>query len=168
MSVSLALQNTFETIMDMISKEFALTIDYTTKLQGLHHTLQPYNKPIVMISLVVISLIATSSVSAYSFIGSSNARCIVADSEHGTKEPVAALRSRGMSMFLGQVSKLNYDADTTTIGTMTVPSVGIGTISWSSDSCKSMMSNSSVYKKSLGDHLIELTHLHPRIPLITK
>eukprot|EP00548_Thalassiothrix_antarctica_P007529 CAMPEP_0194150104 /NCGR_PEP_ID=MMETSP0152-20130528/41562_1 /TAXON_ID=1049557 /ORGANISM="Thalassiothrix antarctica, Strain L6-D1" /LENGTH=99 /DNA_ID=CAMNT_0038852781 /DNA_START=48 /DNA_END=344 /DNA_ORIENTATION=+ len=43
----------------------------------------------------------------------------------------------GMRMFLGQETKKTVDiktSDTTKIGKTVVPSIGIGTISWSSDS----------------------------------
>jgi hypothetical protein len=39
-------------------------------------------------------------------------------------------------MFGEDLTKIDKIVDTTTIGTLKVPVVGIGTISWSSDSCK--------------------------------
>jgi len=56
---------------------------------------------------------------------------------HGLLTPTSLASARSLTMFLGGESKkLIGKADTTKIGTTTVPSVGIGTISWSSDSCE--------------------------------
>ena len=84
-------------------------------------------------------LFACSSVSAFSFLQSSNAR-IAAERPRVLPAPIPSIvRSNkvGTRMFLGQsMKKLEKKADTTIIGTSTVPSIGIGTISWSSNSRK--------------------------------
>lgn len=54
------------------------------------------------------------------------------------RRPGASASSR-LSMFLDTTSKprvLKPTTDTTKVGTLTLPNVGVGTISWSSDNCK--------------------------------
>jgi hypothetical protein len=82
----------------------------------------------------LVFLLASSGVSAYSFVQTNNAR--IAAGPTLARQSPAPQNAAGMVMYLGQSSKTDKKIDTTTIGTTTVPSIGVGTISWSSDSCK--------------------------------
>lgn len=79
-------------------------------------------------------LASSGAASAYSFVQTPNARSI-----SGLRAPNAGSSKNShdsMTMFLGQTKTTKTVTDTTTIGTTPVPSVGVGTISWSSDSRK--------------------------------
>lgn len=91
---------------------------------------------------LLLLLVATSGVStAAYFVQTSNARVL---SPGGTSTGRADTyvpshqKSSGMTMFLGQSRKTEIKVDTAKIGKTTVPSVGVGTISWTSDSLTSL------------------------------
>ena len=91
----------------------------------------------VTVKFSLFCLLAAPVATAYSFAPRNNAWV---DGGNPFRSPPMSVPSGGtMNMFLGKLGqsfKIEKKLDTNTIGTTPVPVVGVGTISWSSDSCK--------------------------------
>jgi len=92
-------------------------------------------------NIICLLFSSISLVSAFSLIASKNQRSISNGgiAKQTSRNPEQAGTSGAtISMFLGQgrksSQKKSIQTDTTKIGDITIPSIGIGTISWSSDS----------------------------------
>jgi hypothetical protein len=106
------------------------------------------------IYITFLTFLGASHCVAYSFVKTSRSSLYVPKPRFPASQLHVKRSRSSVRMFGEDLTKVDKIVDTTTIGTSKVPVVGIGTISWSSDSCK--LSKNEMQRRTNECQLINL------------